>query len=151
MKIIRLARQGEGEEILKVYLSGGGLLPYTDVKEINKCIRDNENGKISLIVIEMDNKIVGALKLHRPQAHVGKGGKIAVLPDYRGKGLGKLLYKSAIIIFDMEGRRKATDSLVGGNPAITAMFKKLGFRFPTRLQELRSNFCNSGYNLGLQF
>lgn len=135
MKIVRLAKQDEGEEILKVYLSGGGLLPYTDVKEINKCIRDNGNGKVSLIVIEMDNKIVGALKLHRPQAHVGKGGKVAVLPDYRGKGLGKLLYNSAIIIFNMEGRRKITDSLVGDNPVITAMFKKLGFEVEAEMRK----------------
>jgi len=135
MRIVRLARPGEDEEILKVYLSGGGMLPYTDVKEISKCIRDNENGKISLVVIEMDKKIVGALKLHRPQAHVGKGGKVAVLPDYRGKGLGKLLYNSAILIFDMEGRRKVTDSLVGENPAITAMFKKLGFELEAEMRK----------------
>ncbi len=126
-KIVRLAKVGEAEEILEVYKSGGEWLPYTDPKEINQCITANESGKVSLLVIEMDGKIVGSLKLHRPQSHIGKGGKVAVLPEYRGHGIGKLLYKSAIKIFDMEGRRKVTDSLVGGNPAVVAMFKKLGF------------------------
>ena len=61
MKKIRLAKLGEDEEILEVYQSGGSFLPYTDVKEITKCIKDNEKGKVSLIVVEKDGKIVGAL------------------------------------------------------------------------------------------
>ena len=134
-KKIRLAREGEGDEILKVYQSGGTLLPYTDVKEVNQSIKENENGKTSLIIIEVDSKIVGALKLHRPQAHVGKGGKVAVLPEYRGMGIGKLLYKSAIKIFDMEGRRKVTDSLVGENPAVLALFEKLGFEIEATMRK----------------
>lgn len=134
-KKIRLAKEGEGEEILRVYQSGGAFLPYTDVKEVNKAIKENESGKTSLIVIEMNNKIIGALKLHRPQAHIGKGGKIAVLPDYRGKGIGKTLYKSAIKIFSMEGRRKVTDSLVGENPAVLALFEKLGFEIEARMRK----------------
>ena len=133
--IIRLAKGIEREEILKVYQSGGDFLPYTDIKEINKVIKENENGKTSLIVIEVDNKIVGALKLHRPQAHIGKGGKVAVLPEYRRKGIGKLLYKSAIKIFDMEGRRKVTDSLVGENPAVISLFEKLGFEIEAKMRK----------------
>ena len=50
-KIIRLAKQGEGEEILEVYKSGGAFLPYTEVKEINKCIKDNEKGKRCLHLV----------------------------------------------------------------------------------------------------
>jgi len=135
MKKIRLARLGDAEELLKVYKSGGSFLPYTDVDEIKKSIKENDKGKVSLIVIEIDGKIVGALKLHRPQAHIGKGGKVAVLPDYRGQGIGKLLYKSAIKIFDMEGRRKVTDSLVGENPAVMNMFKKLGFEIEAKMRK----------------
>lgn len=135
MKILRLAKQGEAEEILKVYASGGAWLPYTQVDEVKTSIKGNNKGKISLIVVEIDGKIVGALKLHRPQSHIGKGGKVAVLPDYRGQGIGKLLYKSAIKIFDMEGRRKITDSLVGENPIITAMFEKLGFEIEAKMRK----------------
>ena len=124
---VRLAKIEEAEEILEVYKSGGDFLPYTSTDEIKGSLKDNAKGKVSLIVVEEDNKIVGALKLHRPQSHIGKGGKVAVIPDFRGKGIGKLLYRSAIKVFDMEGRRKVTDSLVGENPAVTAMFEKLGF------------------------
>lgn len=135
MKKIRLARNGEGEIILKVYQSGGAFLPYTDVKEINQSIRENEKGKTSLIVAEIDGKIIGALKLHRPQSHIGKGGKIAILPECRGHGIGKLLYKSAIKIFDLEGRRKVTDSLVGDNPAILKIFEDLGFEIEAKMRK----------------
>ena len=135
MKVLRLAKQGEAEEILEVYASGGEWLPYTQVDEINNSIKANDKGKTSLIVVEIDGKIVGALKLHRPQSHIGKGGKVAVLPDYRGHGIGKLLYKSAIKIFDMEGRRKITDSLVGENPVVMAMFKKLGFEIEAKMRK----------------
>ena len=135
IKIIRLAKIEEAEDILKVYQSGGNFLPYTDIKEVRDCIKDNKNGKVSLIVIETDNKIVGALKLHRPQAHIGKGGKVAVLPEYRNQGIGKLLYKAAIKIFDMEGRRKVTDSLVGDNPSIFKMFEKLGFEIEDTMRK----------------
>jgi len=130
-----LAKEGEGEKILEVYQSGGGFLPYTDVKEINKSLKENEKGKTSLIVTEIDGKIVAALKLHRPQSHIGKGGKVAVLPEYRRKGIGALLYISAIKIFDMEGRKKVTDSLVGENPAVMALFKKLGFEIEARMRK----------------
>lgn len=132
---VRLARLGEGEEILQIYQSGGDFLPYTEVKEVNRAIKDNETGKVSLIVVEIDGKLVGALKLHRPQSHIGKGGKVAVLPDFRGRGIGKILYKSAIKIFDMEGRRKVTDSLVGDNPAVMTMFDKLGFEIEAKMRK----------------
>lgn len=135
MMKIRIAKEGEGEEILKIYKSGGAWLPYTDTEEINKSIKENLNGKISLIVIELGGKLIGALRLHRPQAHVGKGGKVAVLPEYRGKGIGKLIYKSAIKIFNMEGRRKVTDSLIGENPAVLKMFESLGFEIEAKMRK----------------
>jgi len=134
-KIVRIAKLNEEEEILKVYSSGGRWLPYTDTEEIRKCIKDNRKGKISLIVVEIDHKIVGALKLHRPQSHIGKGGKVAVLPDYRGQGIGKILYKSAIKLFQMEGRIKFTDSLVGENDAVKKMFKTLGFIIEAKMRK----------------
>ncbi len=133
-KEVKKASIEKAEEILNVYKSGGIWLPYTDIKEINKCLKENEKGKISIIVVEIDGKIVGALKLHRPQSHIGKGGKVAVLPEYRGKGIGKLLYKSAIKIFHMEGRRKITDSLVGENPSVSSMFEKLGFEIEAKMR-----------------
>ena len=135
IKIIRLAKIEEAEEILEVYQSGGDFLPYTDIKEVKKSIKGNSDGKVSLIVIEVDEKIVGALKLHRPQAHLGKGGKVAVLPEYRNQGIGKLLYKAAIKIFDMEGRRKVTDSLVGDNNSVFKMFEKLGFEIEATMRK----------------
>lgn len=134
-KKVKLAERERAEEILEVYKSGGIWLPYTDVDEINKSIKENEKGKISIIVVEMDGKIVGALKLHRPQSHIGKGGKVAVLPEYRGHGIGKLMYKSAIKIFDMEGRRKVVDSLVGDNPSVFALFEKLGFEVEAKMRK----------------
>ena len=135
IKIIRLAKIEEADKILKVYQSGGEFLPYTDIKEVKKSIKGNSDGKVSLIVIEVDEKIVGALKLHRPQAHLGKGGKIAVLPEYRNQGIGKLLYKAAIKIFDMEGRRKVTDSLVGDNNSVFRMFERLGFEIEATMRK----------------
>lgn len=135
MKKIRLAKLEDAKEVFEVYKSGDRFLPYTDIKEMRKCIKGNDNGKVSLIVLEISGKIVGALKLHRPQAHIGKGGKIAVIPDYRGQGIGKLLYRSAIKIFDMEGRRKVTDSLVGENPAVMVMFEKLGFEIEAKMRK----------------
>ena len=135
IKIIRLAKIEEAEEILEVYQSGGDFLPYTDIKEVKKSIKGNSDGKVSLIVIEVDEKIVGALKLHRPQAHLGKGGKVAVLSEYRNQGIGKLLYKAAIKIFDMEGRRKVTDSLVGDNNSVFRMFERLGFEIEATMRK----------------
>lgn len=134
-KTVRLAKFEEANEILEVYQSGGDFLPYTDIKEVRDCIKGNKNGKVSLIVVEIDNKIIGALKLHRPQSHIGKGGKVAVLPEYHNQGIGKLLYKSAIKIFHMEGRRKITDSLVGDNQAIFKMFEKLGFEIEATMRK----------------
>ena len=61
MKILRLAKQGEAEEILKVYVSGGEWLPYTKVDEVKTSIKENDKGKVSLIVVEIDGKIVGHL------------------------------------------------------------------------------------------
>ncbi len=132
---VRLARIEEAEEVLEVYRSGGGFLPYTDIDEVKKSLKENEKGKVSLIVVEKEGKICGALKLHRPQAHIGKGGKVAVLPDYRGHGIGKLLYRSAIKVFDLEGRRKVTDSLVGENPTVLALFEKLGFEIEGKMRK----------------
>lgn len=132
---VRLAQEEESEKILEVYKSGGDWLPYTDVDEVKKSIKENKNGKVSLIVVEIDGKIVGALKLHRPQSHVGKGGKVAVLPEFRGQSVGKILYKSAIKIFNMEGRRKVVDSVVGENEVVMRMFEKLGFEVEAKMRK----------------
>lgn len=134
-KKVELAKMEMAEEILNVYKSGGLWLPYTDLDEVKKSIKENDNGKVSMIIVSMGGKIVGALKLHRPQSHIGKGGKVAVLPEYRGQGIGKLLYRSAIKIFDMEGRRKVIDSLVGENQAVFLMFEKLGFEIEAKMRK----------------
>ncbi len=135
MKIVRLAKQEDAQKILDIYISGGEWLPYTEIDEVKKGIKENEKGKVSLIVIEINGEIVGALKLHRPQSHIGKGGKIAVSPQYRGQGIGKLLYRAAIKIFNMEGRRKVTDSLVGENPTVKKIFEDLGFEIEAQMRK----------------
>lgn len=128
MVTIRIAKQGEDKEIFELFSHATDWIPYTEIKEITHCISDNEKGKVSLIIAEEDKKILGALKLHRPQFHIGKIGKVTVSPDSRGKGIGKNLYRAAIKIFDLEERRKITDSVVGENEAMKALLEKLNFK-----------------------
>src|SRR3989338_10822263 len=38
-------------------------------------------------------------------------------------------------IFNMEGRRKVTDSLIGENPAVLKMFESLGFEIEAKMRK----------------
>jgi len=99
----------------------------TDRNYVESSVKQNENGTVSLIVAEIDNKIAGALKLKRKRSHIGNIGKVGVSKDFRGKGLATLLYKVAMWIFSKENRNKIADQMTEPNEPMKRIFEKLDF------------------------
>jgi len=124
--IIRKAERKDIEEIMNLFNFEEDEEP-TDKTYVENSIKQNEKGNVSLLVATIDDKIAGALKLKRKRNHIGNIGKVGVSNDFRGKGIGTLLYKVAIIIFSKEGRNKISDQMTGQNEAMERVFEKLGF------------------------
>jgi ribosomal protein S18 acetylase RimI-like enzyme len=124
---VRKAERSDLEAVLKIYDSAKSNLGQTATKYVEDAINQNELGNVSLLVAEVDGKIVGAVKLKRKRSHIGNVGLIAVLPEYRRLGIGNLLYKVMIWIFAKEGRIKISDQMTEPNEPMQKFFEKLGF------------------------
>jgi len=124
---VRKAERSDLDTVLNVYDSSKNNHGKTDVNYVDGAIKQNELGNVSLLVAEVDGKVVGTIKLKRKRAHIGNVGLIAILPEYRRLGIGSLLYKVMIWIFAKEGRIKISDQMTEPNEPMKKFFEKLGF------------------------
>jgi len=110
-------------------LSGKKLTLAQEKKYVRDAVaRMKKNEKIHMIALDGDS-IVGSADVRRGEkrkAHTGEAG-IAVLPSYRGKGLGKQLMRVLIAEGKRMGLRLLMLHCFENNTVALALYKKLGF------------------------
>lgn len=96
-------------------------------------IRRND---IVSVTAEVDDRIVGNTDLrrqrHRDVLHVGRLG-IAILNEYRGMGLGKLLVETALERAERLGMTLVTLEVYASNEAALGLYRSMGFKELGRL------------------
>ncbi|MGB9814070.1 MAG: ribosomal protein S18-alanine N-acetyltransferase [Thermovenabulum sp.] len=92
----------------------------------------NENRFATYIVIRTDGKIVGygGMWIIFDEAHVTN---VAVLPEYRGMGIGELIMRTLIDLAKKRGAIKMTLEVRKSNHIAQNLYTKLGFQ-PTGIR-----------------
>ena len=138
---IRKATHGDAEGVAKV------LVQSYNIKDIKEGIDvfDNETKKsFNYIVAEEDKKIIGIVtwKVHGlPKHQLCELDRIAVLPEYRGKGVAKKLFEA--LVKDAKAHYKKNNSKLrklyllthADNIRAQKFYEKLGFKHETTLKE----------------
>ncbi len=143
---IREPTNKEISSIIKVLYSAFGRTPPEDIKveeKIWKALIDNEIGKF--LVSEEKGKIVGLGGIFS-FGKVSTYGYLAVLPEYRGKGIGTDIF---INLMDISNELKSETNLLYASKLGEPNYKKLGFkrRFYGEMYKLPIQSPNLGIDL----
>lgn len=90
-----------------------------------------ENGKASTLLAEVDGKVIGYVSIDESawdlSRHVGELG-IAVLPEFRGVGVGSALLESVLHIASEKKLKKICLSVFNTNKLAIRLYKKFHFK-----------------------
>lgn len=95
-------------------------------------------------ILYQNDKPVGVVRVSRDEYEgdpVANIGPVALIPDFQGKGLGRVLLREGLTIAKEKGFRRSVLSVNGENERAKALYLKVGF------QEVESVVCYQ-YNLG---
>jgi RimJ/RimL family protein N-acetyltransferase len=87
---------------------------------------DDRQGIVGLQVLDRWSPVLGSM------AHVGQVGTF-LLPDWRGRGLGRQLWTATLAFARNVGYRKLVIQVRGSNARAQSFYKRLGFRECGRL------------------
>ena len=114
----------------------GGLEWYLE-KEFNseRLKSDLADQNTDYYFIEHEQKVVGFVKLRNnldtdiPIENSAELEKVYVLPEYKGKGIGKLALKETIKRVEERGKSNLFLCVIDTNESAIAFYEKLGFEF----------------------
>ena len=82
-------------------------------------------------IIEMNNKPIGSLTLHKISNELG----FWIIPEFQGKGIGPIAVKK---FMDLCGKKDYSAFIRPDNPASISLVKKLGFELTHHKYTLRN-------------
>jgi ribosomal protein S18 acetylase RimI-like enzyme len=99
------------------------------------------DGLLNGFVWEQDGQIVGNVTLSRPTGHAHRWqlSNVAVLDEYRGRGIGRSLVETAIDAVLERGGQTAYLYVREDNPAAVHLYESIGFSAVDRLTDLESD------------
>lgn len=123
------------------------LLLLADESEeiINEYIHEGE-----MFAIEYENKIVGVALFTFPIELVVELKNIAIDPNYRGKGIGKLVLNDACTIYQNRGYSKMIVGTANSSIENIAFYQKAGFRMSEIKKDFFKKYPKPIYENGIQ-
>jgi RimJ/RimL family protein N-acetyltransferase len=107
------------------------------VEEIRVQFRDADPQQVLWLVAEVDGAVVGGANFARGRwrknAHTADLG-VALLPGFRGRGIGEALMREGIEWARSVGVRKLTLGVFATNERAVALYRRLGFAEEARLR-----------------
>ncbi|WHY87110.1 GNAT family N-acetyltransferase [Neobacillus novalis] len=98
---------------------------------VSEYINDGE-----MFAILCEGQIVGVAQFIFLQNGIVELKNIAIIEDYRGKGIGKLVINESFDLYKMKGLNKMLVGTANSSIANIAFYQKLGFR----MVEIKKNF-----------
>jgi N-acetylglutamate synthase-like GNAT family acetyltransferase len=107
------------------------LTPENAPKHPSNCrpdwVRDALNKGVAYWVIECDGRPAGCVALETPSPEVRYLERLAVTPDRRGRGLGRMLAIRALEEARRSGAEKVGIGIIAAQLELRAWYKSLGF------------------------
>ena len=98
-------------------------------KELQKIEQLYTEPEGRIIVLEVDNQIVGCAGLRNKEPNIAELKRMYIQPAYRGKGRGRQLLQEAIgLAKDLGYRAMQLDTLPAKMPAALKLYKEVGFQ-----------------------
>lgn len=93
-----------------------------------------------VLVAELDGEVVGYVTVRRPttlasNSHVQQIQGLAVAPEHRRRGIGRVLVEAAVDEARRRGARKITLRVLGSNPDAMRLYRACGFEIEGALRE----------------
>jgi ribosomal protein S18 acetylase RimI-like enzyme len=136
---IRRARTSDLRSLIRIFKLIANERTYFVVERVNVDMKEEERdlrrkrGKKGLIAVAVNNsgRVVGFLNVERstnPKSrHVANLDSIGVVPDHRGRGLGRELTRLAIEWARSSGVRKLCLGVFSSNMAALRLYRSMGF------------------------
>jgi ribosomal protein S18 acetylase RimI-like enzyme len=97
----------------------------------------NEGISLDLSVVAFDGEIPVGFVANGFRTHLGQkiawNGGTGVIPDYRGKGIGKLLIEQSIRLYREQGVHLATLEAISENERAIRLYENMGYQIADRL------------------
>ena len=138
--IIRPFKMEELDRILELYVDNFKDLTADNIeykknkfkKDVKRFTKTNIPGEI-LVAIDADNIVGFASFIKKGHWYFGP---FTVIPEYRGKKIGKLLLESSLEFIKKEGGGKIRLTVQKDNEIATELYKKFGFKISSYIMEL---------------
>ncbi len=135
--IVRTARQTDAEDIQRIYAPLVNHTPISFELEVPSISEFKERLDKTLeqypwLVYELNQRVVGYAyaSTHRTRPAYQWSAEVTVYvdQDFRGRGIGKILYKNLFEILKKQGYRSAVGGITLPNSSSVAIHESLGFR-----------------------
>jgi hypothetical protein len=148
---IREAREEDFTSIWKIFQKVVSEGEFTSAVRTDSLKDSNEHPnevedkeKFITVLCELENQIVGYVTVEESMwklsQHAGELG-IAVLPQFRGVGIGSALLDSALMVASNKGFRKVNLSVFSTNKSAMKLYKRFGFK---KVGEKKKQFYLNG-------
>lgn len=114
-----------------------GLPPDKDSKHASNItdewiVSDMDNG-VRYFIAEVDGIPAGAVTVGHPRPDASFIGRLAVLPDYQGRGLGRKLFTYAIDRAAETGADHISVGVISEEKQLVEWYRRMGFRINRRI------------------
>jgi len=113
-----------------------GIYPQKTFEQtILEISQEVENGISIVDSIKINNKIIG-FSQYKIEDNIGELKYLAILPEYRNKGYGKLLMDRIMKYFENKKIKRIDIRVVYGNDEAKRFYEKFGFKISSQIMSI---------------
>ena len=118
----------------------GGIYPTKSFEQIISEISQEVKNGISIVdCIKIDDQIIG-FSQYIIEKNIGELKYLAILPEYRNKGYGKILMERVMKYFENQSLKRIDIRVIYGNDEAKIFYEKYGFKLSSQiLSKIRNN------------
>ena len=117
-----------------------GIYPTKSFEQIISEISQEVKNEISIVdCIKIDDQIIG-FSQYTIEKNIGELKYLAILPEHRNKGYGKILMERVMKYFENQSIKRIDIKVIYGNDEAKVFYEKYGFKLSSQiLSKIRNN------------
>lgn len=127
----------ENDDNVSKNFKGIGMYPTESFDQtISKISKKVKNGSSRVDVIKNNDRIIGFIQ-YTIAENIGEINYIVILPEFKGKGYGKILFERALNYFETQKVKRVDLGVVYGNDSAKMFYEKYGFKTSCLIMTLK--------------